>query len=135
MSFVTNKAFTIAVGIFVTIAIASGILIIFSNVNSIYGNVRNKDISLSSRFNEYDMYNNTEMTGLDVINTARKYALDGTVRVIDILTGEQLNIESKLASLKSKIVYHDIYKVTVELVQDSTNKDNVNVIKVYKKGR
>ena len=49
-----NKAIMIGVGIFVTVAITSGIL-------------------FSSRFSEYDAFDGTTVTGVDVINAINKY--------------------------------------------------------------
>lgn len=131
MSFVTNKAFVIAVGIFVTVAISTGIIVVFSNVNVIYGNIDKLDVSLSSKFNKFDMYNNTELTGLDMINTARKYANDKSVKVINGTTGEQINITEKIENLRSKVEFHSKYLVKLTLEEEIGNNQGVNIITFY----
>ncbi len=73
MSSITNKALVIAVGIFVTIAITSGILLTIGKMRDIYQDVYQTDISLSNRFSEFDEYDGTEKTGLEVANTLNKY--------------------------------------------------------------
>ncbi len=73
MSSITNKALVIAVGIFVTIAITSGILLTISKMRDIYQDVYQTDISLSNKFSEFDQYDGTEKTGLEVANTLNKY--------------------------------------------------------------
>ena len=81
MDNVTNKAIIIAVGIFVTITITSGILFIINEMRNIYSDVYKTDISINSRFSEFDAYDETEKTGLEVTNTFCKYKNDPKVIV------------------------------------------------------
>ena len=68
-----NKAIMIGVGIFVTVAITSGILFSINQMKNIYSNVYETDTSMTSRFSEYDAFDNTIVTGVDVINAISKY--------------------------------------------------------------
>lgn len=68
-----NKAIMIGVGIFVTVAITSGILFSINQMKNIYSNVYETDTSMTSRFSEYDAFDNTIVTGVDVINAINKY--------------------------------------------------------------
>ena len=76
MESVTNKALVIAVGIFITIAITSGILFVISAMRDVYEDVYETDISLTSKFSEFDKFDNTEVTGLDIANALNKYSQD-----------------------------------------------------------
>ena len=60
MESVTNKALVIAVGIFITIAITSGILFVISAMRDVYEDVYETDISLTNALNKYsqDEYKN-----------------------------------------------------------------------------
>lgn len=69
----TNKAIVIAVGIFVTVAITSGILFSINEMKNIYSKVYETDTSITSRFSELDAFDDTIVTGVDVINAKNKY--------------------------------------------------------------
>lgn len=74
-----NIAITIATGLFVTIMITSGVLFTLSQIQNIYAEVYDTDINIQNRFDEYDAYVNTQKTGIDVINTIKKYRNDELV--------------------------------------------------------
>ena len=71
----TSKAIIIGVGIFVTVAITSGILFSINQMKDIYSKVYETDTSITSRFSEYDAFDNTTVTGVDVLNAISKYKL------------------------------------------------------------
>ena len=71
----TSKAIMIGVGIFVTVAITSGILFSINQMKDIYSKVYETDTSITSRFSEYDAFDNTIVTGVDVINAIKKYGV------------------------------------------------------------
>lgn len=81
MDLMSNKAIVIAVGIFVTLMIASGVLMVMDSIRVVYQDVYSTNISLSSQFNEYDAYDNTKKTKLDILNTAKKYRENAAVVV------------------------------------------------------
>ena len=68
-----NKALMFGVGVFITVIIISGIMFIFSQMQEIYKQVGTTDTTITSRFGKYSSYDNTKVTGLEVINCANKY--------------------------------------------------------------
>ena len=83
----TSKAIMIGVGIFVTVAITSGILFSINQMKDIYSKVYETDTSITSRFSEYDAFDGTTVTGIDVLNAIRKYKLEsdgGKVRLAGV---------------------------------------------------
>lgn len=87
-----NKAIMIGVGIFVTVAITSGILFSINQMKDIYSNVYETDTSMTSRFSEYDAFDNTIVTGVDVINAISKYKLESDGGKVSLAVG--VNIPS-----------------------------------------
>lgn len=81
MDYATNKAIMIAVGIFITLTIASAIFVTINQVKGIYGYIYKTDVSLKNKFGEFDMYNGVTMTGLDMLNTVKKYANNSLVEI------------------------------------------------------
>lgn len=81
MNFLSQKAITIALGISVSLAIASAILFTLNQIVSIYKSVYTTDVSIKGEFEEYAMYDNTIMTGLEMYNTAKRYKNSTTVTV------------------------------------------------------
>ena len=68
-----NQAISLGVGIFVTLLIASGVIFIFSQMQDVYSEVSATDTNIAAQFGEYAMYDNTTVTGLEVVNCANKY--------------------------------------------------------------
>jgi len=79
----SNKALIIAVSLIVTMAIASSVLLIINQVVTVYGQVYETDTSIQSGFDEFDSYDNTQKTALDVLNTVKKYKNNSLVSVVD----------------------------------------------------
>ena len=71
MDYMSNKALIIAVSLIVTMAIASAVLLIINQVVTVYGQVYETDTSIQSGFDEFDSYDNTQKTALDVLNTVK----------------------------------------------------------------
>ena len=110
-----NKALTIATAVFATIIITSGVLFSISQMKNIYEQVYETDISIQNRFSEYEAYDGTIKTGIDVINAAKKYRdsnlVEVYVRYDRINTTTQINrLDSKLGTTPGE----DLYKSTVE---------------------
>ena len=76
-----NQAISLGVGIFVTLLIASGVIFIFSQMQDVYSEVSATDTNIAAQFGEYAMYDNTTITGLEVVNCANKYYDDNMVVV------------------------------------------------------
>ena len=79
----SNKALIIAVSLIVTMAIASAVILIINQVVTVYGQVYETDTSIQSGFDEFDSYDNTQKTALDVLNTVKKYKNNSLVSVVD----------------------------------------------------
>ena len=89
-----NKALMFGVGVFITVIIISGIMFIFSQMQEIYKQVGTTDTTITSRFGKYSSYDNTKVTGLEVINCANKYYKENLVVVT--YNGFEVNTDSGL---------------------------------------
>ena len=95
----SNKALIIAVSLIVTMAIASAVILIINQVVTVYGQVYETDTSIQSGFDEFDSYDNTQKTALDVLNTVKKYKNHSLVSVVDE-NGSPYNEEDLKRSLE-----------------------------------
>lgn len=95
----SNKALIIAVSLIVTMAIASAVILIINQVVTVYGQVYETDTSIQSGFDEFDSYDNTQKTALDVLNTVKKYKNNSLVSVVDE-NGSPYNEEDLKRSLE-----------------------------------
>lgn len=86
MNVVTNKAIVIGVAIFITVAITSAIFVSIGLMRDVYSDVYETDIAISSGFGEFDEFDGTEKTGLDLLNVLNKYY--GSNNVIVNVTGK-----------------------------------------------
>ena len=107
MDEISNKALSIGIAIFITVIIASGVFYVISQIKDIYGQVYNTDIALQNSFSEFDSYDNTKKTGIDVLNAVKKY-LDNPYVVINI---NGINIDETSAfytNYKNKVNTDDL---------------------------
>ena len=88
MNEITNKAIVIAVGVFVTIAITSGILLSINQMKDIYEKVYETDISIKNDFSEFDQYDNTNKKGIDIANALNKYTMGEYASYVTILVSD-----------------------------------------------
>lgn len=104
-----NKAIVIGVAIFITISITSGIMYTISKIRDIYKEVYETDTAISNRFSEFDAYDNSTKTGLEVINTVNKYK--GNSNVKTFFRGTEVNSASiDINNFKGKVDQRfDIY--------------------------
>ena len=98
---ISNRAIVIAVGLLVTIAITSSVVMVMGYFRDIYSDVKNTDISLRKMFNKYDPYDNTTLTGLDILNAVKRFRNDPTVNIIFKERG--LNIELNVMNVSTYI--------------------------------
>ncbi len=116
MDFLSTKALTIAVGVMISLAITSAILFTLNQISGVYQGVYETDISIRKQFNEFAMYDNTEMTGLEMINTAKKYKDNARVSVTK--ASGVINTTSWLTANASQLndaaYTKSLYKVTYE---------------------
>lgn len=129
-----NKALMFGVSIFITIMIISGIMFIFSQMQEIYKQVDSTDTTITSRFGEYASYDNTKITGLEVINCANKYYKESLVVVT--YNGIEVNTEDGIAYLDEQynngvLKYEDMYSSIVEEVEyDGLLKTRISFTKI-----
>lgn len=81
MDEISNKAITIGVAIFITIAIVSGVFYVINQIKAIYGQVYETDVSIQSMFSEFDEYENAEKSGVEVLSTVKKYLENPLVKI------------------------------------------------------
>lgn len=124
-----NQAISLGVGIFVTLLIASGVIFIFSQMQDVYSEVSATDTNIAAQFGEYAMYDNTTVTGLEVVNCANKYYNENFVVVNymgrDVNNAEgiqyleqQLNsgfltYDQKYSSIAEEVEYDGIMKTRI----------------------
>lgn len=135
MDDITTKAIVIGVNIFVTMAILTIIIIMFSQMGEIYGIVSTTDNSIASTFDSvYAMYNGRTMTGLGLLNTVKKYETDKEQDVIISYPGSATvkdyinkngNIRESVylkSLMEANVSYHyeTKYNVLVETVNETT---------------
>lgn len=93
MDEISNKAISIGVAVFITIAIASGIFYVINQMKNIYEQVYETNISIQSSFSEFEAYDNTEKTGIDIINVIKKYKDNPKVKIyVDNVEGINLRL-------------------------------------------
>lgn len=105
-----SKAIQIAVGIFVTIIIATGVIYVINNIKDVYGGVYKTNVGLQNEFYEFDEYENTVKTGIDLLNTVKKYLDSSIVKI-------HLNTDNKNEYINKK---------TSSYYQNYLNKRNSN---------
>ena len=135
MGYMSNKALIIAVSLLVTMAIASAVLIIVNQVTGVYKQVYETDTLIQSAFDEFDQYNNTVKTQLDLLNTAKKYKDNQnvyvTTKAVNDITGignvksNKLNDEKGIEELSKEIDESKLEYGTV-------NVDAIKASKEYK---
>ena len=124
-----NQAISLGVGIFVTLLIASGVIFIFSQMQDVYSEVSATDTNIAAQFGEYAMYDNTTVTGLEVVNCANKYYNENFVVVSymgrDVNNAEgiqyleqQLNrgfltYDQKYSSIAEEVEYDGLMKTRI----------------------
>ena len=129
-----NRAIMFGVSIFITVMIISAIMLIFSQMQEIYSQVGSTDTTISSRFGKYASYDNTKVTGLDVINCANKYYNENLVVVV--YNSTQVNTESGVEYLEyeyenGSLKYEDYYLSVVDTVEvDGIEKTQILFTKI-----
>ncbi len=129
-----NKAIGLGVGIFITLLIVSGVITIFSQMQQIYSNVSNTDTNVTTRFGKFAMYDNTEITGLDLVNCANKYYNENLVVVYysgrDLNNADGVNYLQELVD-NGTLKYEDKFRSTVEEVEyDGVDKTRISFTKM-----
>ena len=119
MDYMSNKALIIAVSLIVTMTIASAVLYTVNQVTGIYKNVYETDTLIQSNFDEFDAYDGTVKTKLDLLNTAKKYENSTSVFVTNISQDSlgSTTQEKKQKATNNKI---DIDALSSLLIEEDT---------------
>ena len=107
MDFMANKALLIAVGVFITLALTSGVLMVIDNIRIIYSQVYETDTNITSNFSEFDKYDGSEFLGIDLKNTYKKYKDNNIVNVYygdTLINDNNVDSISNETKLKSTLV-------------------------------
>lgn len=125
MGYMSNKALIIAVSLLVTMAITSAVLIIVNQVTGVYKQVYETDTLIQSAFDEFDQYNNTVKTQLDLLNTAKKYKDNQNVYV----TKKAVNDITGIGNVKSNKLNDEkgIEELSKEIDESKLEYGTVNV--------
>lgn len=118
MDEITTKAIIIGVSILVTIIILTVIIFEFTQIQSVYKQVGQTNISFEDRLDEFDKYRDSSnlFTGLDVRNTVKKYINDKSVNVcINTNVGEVCNDSIDIEHLDYKKEYSSILDETTNI--------------------
>lgn len=129
-----NQAISLGVGIFVTLLIASGVIFIFSQMQDVYSEVSATDTNIAAQFGEYAMYDNTTVTGLEVVNCANKYYNENLVVIM--YNNVEVNTQDGLTYLDNQynngfLLYEDLFNSIVEEVEyDGLIKTRITFTKI-----
>lgn len=109
MEYMSNKALVIAVSLIISMSIASAVILVINQVMTVYKQVYETDTSIKSGFDEFDSYDNTTKTALEVLSTVKKYKDNSLVEIIVAGQGNnkdaiQSYIENSIINEKNKPV-------------------------------
>ncbi len=129
-----SKAMMLGIGMLVTLVIASSIFSLFSQMRNIYNQVGNTNTDIMKGFGDYPMYNNTEVTGLDVINCANKYCDE--MFVVVSYSDQQINTQAGIEYINYQydngyLKYEDKFRAIVEDAEyDGVQKKLITFTKI-----
>ena len=123
MDFIGTKTIYIGAAIFITLAITTAVLITFNQITQIYSKVYKTDVGIKEEFHEFTMYQNTEMTGLEMYNTVRKFKNDLSVNIY--LNSNILNKNSYIDSFNINDQSHCSSKYFVSYVDNGNDTYNI----------
>lgn len=109
-----NKALVIGTAIFVTILITSGVFYTIAQMQNVYSAVYNTDTAIQNRFDEFDAYENTTKTGIEVVNALNKYLNNNLVEI----RIQGLNIGSDIIVNKNEEI--------IKTLEESINTSNTS---------
>jgi len=131
MDYITSKIFVMGVGIFVTLAIFTGVILVFSEVNDVFEAVENTDTSIYNQYdNIYSMYSQSTLNTVGLLNTLRKYENDANVHILaSFIIGEEPSEDGGKTTMINSIERNDangyIYtgKIGYETLYDVSVKE------------
>lgn len=125
MGYMSNKALIIAVSLLVTMAIASAVLLIVNQVMSIYKEVYETDTLIQSGFDEFDAYDGTVKTKLDLLNVTKKY-IDSDNVYVTTKKKDDINSSNLEAVKRDRLNNKDSveFKNIKSSLEENTNAEN-----------
>lgn len=133
MEYMSNKALIIAVSLFVTMAIASAVLLIVNQVMSVYKEVYETDTLIQSSFDEFDAYDSTVKTKLDLLNVAKKY-IDSDIVYVTTKKKDDINkfnldaIKTERINNKESVEFKNIKSSLEEKIETENSSSDVGTI-------
>ncbi len=136
-----NRALIVGTGLFISVMIISAALIGINQYTKSYQLIEEHKIGLIGGFGELEKYNNTDLIGMDGLNTAKKYWGDKYVSVVyqrkngltyvfnnnisdaqyqSAVTQLERYLSGVSPSQAPMILFNQKCKSTVELVEDPT---------------
>ena len=126
MDYMSNKALIIAVSLIVTMTIASAVLYTVNQVTGIYKNVYETDTLIQSNFDEFDAYDKTVKTKLDLVNVAKKYQ-DSTSVFVTNLPQSDLGATTEEKKKKAKDSKINVQELEALLIEEDTNNAKAHI--------
>lgn len=123
MEYMSNKALVIAVSLIISMSIASAVILVINQVMTVYKQVYETDTSIKSGFDEFDSYDNTTKTALEVLSTIKKYKDNSLVEII--VAGQGNNKDAIQSYIENSIINGENKSV------DVTNIDSVKASAEY----
>lgn len=121
------KFIYLAVGIFISLAIVTGLLISLNAYTDAFDIVESSSLGIRGDFLEIEKYNGVTLNGMDVLNTVKKYAKDKYVSVvIDLATIKKLEFNAKIQT-------EDVYDKKIEILREYLNKSTADGMSYYNK--
>lgn len=112
MEYMSNKALVIAVSLIISMSIASAVILVINQVMTVYKQVYETDTSIKSGFDEFDSYDNTTKTALEVLSTVKKYKDNSLVEII--VAGQGNNKDAIQSYIENSIISDKNNPIDVE---------------------
>lgn len=112
MEYMSNKALVIAVSLIISMSIASAVILVINQVMTVYKQVYETDTSIKSGFDEFDSYDNTTKTALEVLSTVKKYMDNSLVEII--VAGQGNNKDAIQSYIENSIKQNENEPIDVE---------------------
>ena len=112
MEYMSNKALVIAVSLIISMSIASAVILVINQVMTVYKQVYETDTSIKSGFDEFDSYDNTTKTALEVLSTIKKYKDNSLVEII--VAGQGNNKDAIQSYIENSIKQNEKEPIDVE---------------------
>ena len=112
MEYMSNKALVIAVSLIISMSIASAVILVINQVMTVYKQVYETDTSIKSGFDEFDSYDNTTKTALEVLSTIKKYKDNSLVEII--VAGQGNNKDDIQSYIENSIKQNEKEPIDVE---------------------